>query len=80
MKSVGSNQARKRWSRLLDEVERGAEVVITRHGKAVARLVPAAERVDERRTERAVEGLKRFRHGRRLVGVKIKELIDNGRP
>jgi prevent-host-death family protein len=46
MKSVGSHEARTHLSRLLEEVEGGAEIVITRHGKAIARLVPAAEQVE----------------------------------
>ena len=33
-------EARSNLSRLLKEAERGEEVVITRHGKPVAKLVP----------------------------------------
>lgn len=79
MKSVGSYEAKAHLSRLPEEVERGAEIVISRHGKAVARLVPVVERVDDRRLKAAVAGLKRFRHGRRLGGVTIGELIKDGR-
>jgi len=80
MKSFGSHDAKAHWARLLVEVEHGAEVVITRRGKAVARLVPAARQIDAPRLERAVEGLKRFRYGRRLGDIGIKELIHQGRP
>ena len=80
MKTVGSYEAKTHLPSLLEEVERGAEIVITRHGKAIARLVPVAERVDDRRLKTVVEGLKRFRHGRRLGDATIKELIDEGRP
>lgn len=79
MKTVGSYEAKTHLPSLLEEVERGAEIVITRHGKAVARLVPVAARVDDRRLQAAVAGLKRFRHGRRLGDATIKELIDEGR-
>lgn len=64
---------------VLEEVERGAEITITRHGKPVARLVPVGERVGERRLREAVAGLKRFRHGRRLGDVTLRELIEEGR-
>ena len=38
MITVGAFEAMTKLSELLDRVERGEEVVITRHGKAVARL------------------------------------------
>lgn len=40
MREVGAFEAKNKLGTLLDCVERGEEVVITRHGKAVARLVP----------------------------------------
>ena len=40
MKEVGAFEAKNRLGSLLDLVEQGEEVVITRHGKEVARLVP----------------------------------------
>lgn len=79
MKTVGAYEAKTHLSSLLEEVAQGAEIVITRHGKAVARLVPATERVGDRRLEAALESLKRFRHGRRLGDVTIRELIEEGR-
>ena len=41
MKEIGTFEAKTHLSALLDEVARGVEVVITRRGVAVARLVPA---------------------------------------
>lgn len=35
--------AKTHLSRLIDQVNAGEEIVITRHGRPVARLVPAAE-------------------------------------
>ena len=40
-KSVGVHAAKTHLSRLLEDVGRGEEIVITRRGKEVARLVPA---------------------------------------
>jgi prevent-host-death family protein len=37
---IGAFEAKNTLSALLDRVERGEEVVITRHGKPVARLIP----------------------------------------
>jgi prevent-host-death family protein len=43
---VGAFEAKNTLGALLDRVERGEEVVITRHGKPVARLAPCATMVD----------------------------------
>ena len=57
MSKVTAFEAKTRFGELLDRVSRGEEVVITRHDKAVARLVPeGAPRLDEVR--RAVSGLR----------------------
>ena len=40
MLEIGAFEAKNKLAALLDRVERGEEIVITRHGKAVARLVP----------------------------------------
>jgi len=79
MKTVGSYEAKTHLPKLLEEVERGSEITITRHGKAIARLVPVTERVNDRRLKETVERLKKFRHGRRLGQTTIKELIEEGR-
>ena len=41
MREVGAFEAKNRFGQLLDWVAQGEEVTITRHGKEVARLVPA---------------------------------------
>src|SRR5260370_35004784 len=43
MREVGAFEAKNKLGQLLDLVERGEEVIITRHGKEVARLVPPKE-------------------------------------
>jgi prevent-host-death family protein len=40
MREVGAFEAKNKLGKLLDLVERGEEVIITRHGREVARLVP----------------------------------------
>ncbi len=44
MRQVRASDAKTHLSELLDEVERGETLVITRHGRRVARLVPEVER------------------------------------
>ena len=41
MREIGAFEAKNKFGQLLDLAERGEEVLITRHGKEVARLVPA---------------------------------------
>ncbi len=58
MQEIGSFEAKNKLAALLDLVERGEEIVITRHGKAVARLVPAAGGIDRSQAQAAVERLR----------------------
>jgi prevent-host-death family protein len=79
MTVVGDVDARDRLTALLDEVEAGGEVVITRDGKPVARLVSAAPAFDRERARRAADGLRAASKGLSLGGLTIRELIDEGR-
>ena len=78
MIKVGAYEAKTQLSALLDRVERGEEVRITRHGRPVARLVPDHE-VDKRAIDKAIAELKGIREGARLDGLSWKELRDAGR-
>ena len=40
MRTAGVREARQNLSMLLDEVKKGREIIITEHGRPVARLVP----------------------------------------
>lgn len=78
MKTVGTFEAKTHLSTLLEQVERGDEITITRHGRAIARLVPV-HAISADRLAETVRRLKAFRHGRKLEGTSIKELIEEGR-
>ena len=79
MHTVGVFEAKNRLTALLDEVEAGAEVIITRRGKPVARLVPAETGFNRDKARRAAEGLKAASKGQALGGLSIRDLIDEGR-
>ena len=85
MATVGSFEAKTKLAELLDKVEAGETVTITRHGKAVAKLVPVAAEIDEaeRARRRAlVEEIMRWRVGKdkgAKPGSTIPELIKAGR-
>ena len=85
MASVTAFEAKTRFGELLDRVSKGEEVVITRHDKPVARLIPeGAQRHDEVR--RSVEGLRelqqriRRRSKATLTDREARAAIDHGRP
>lgn len=72
-------EAKNRLTALLDGVEAGHEVLITRRGKPVARLVPANAGFDRARARRAVDGLLRASEGLSPGELSIKELVNKGR-
>ena len=80
MREIGAFEAKNTLGALLDAVERGAEIVITRRGKAVAKLVPAAGGHNVEAARAAGAGVKARRKGVTLGGIKIKTLINDGRP
>ena len=47
MSQIGAFEAKNTLGSLLDRVEKGEEIVITRHGRPVARLAPLHERSDK---------------------------------
>jgi prevent-host-death family protein len=84
MKKVGIFEAKTHLSSLVDEVEKGGEVIITRHGKPVAKLVRAQERLSPEAAERRQRALKRLieigdRLNLNLSQEEIKARIEEGR-
>jgi prevent-host-death family protein len=78
MKTVGAFEAKTHLSALLEQVERGEEVTITKHGRAVARLVPVDD-ISRDRLGDTVARLRAFRQGRRIGDLSAKALIEEGR-
>jgi prevent-host-death family protein len=82
MGTVGSFEAKTKLAELLDKVEAGETITITRHGKPVAQLVPVQTGHDKEAMRALVEEIKRTREGRGKPagpGTTIKELIEAGR-
>lgn len=78
MTEVGLFEAKTHLSKLVERVEQGEEITLTRHGRAVAKLVPAPEA----RAALVDDLMLRFaelRKKQRLDGITIRELIDEGR-
>ena len=79
MREVQASDAKTHLPQLLDEVERGETIVITRHGRPVARLVPEAER-RQAEIRAAIDDIKALRRaGPKLSADEIRALINEGR-
>lgn len=79
MKRVQSSAAKAKFAELLDEVERGETVIITRHGKPIARITPEQPR-RQQEIEEAIRGIKELR--KNAPRVTVEEILawrDEGR-
>jgi len=86
MASVTAFEAKTRFGKLLARVTRGEEIIITRHDKPVARIVPDGRtRLDDvRAAAAALRGLRQRIAKRRgnkpaLTHAQIVRLIQEGR-
>ncbi|MDO8953812.1 MAG: type II toxin-antitoxin system Phd/YefM family antitoxin [Gammaproteobacteria bacterium] len=82
MLTVGSFEAKTHLSQLLEQVELGEEILITRHGHPIAKLVPIEPVKYDHKIKAMVNELKLMRAGQDKgvkTGVSIKKLIQAGR-
>ena len=78
MRKIGTYQLKTRLSEVLDAVEHGQTVVVTRHGRRIARISP--DTADRRQQVRqAVKSLLSFPRTPLPRGVTIRSLIEEGR-
>jgi antitoxin (DNA-binding transcriptional repressor) of toxin-antitoxin stability system len=80
MRAIGAFEAKNTLGTLLDLVEGGEEVVITRRGRPVARLVRETVDIDRAAARRAAADILAASKGVTLGGIKLRDLIDEGRP
>jgi len=86
MATITAFEAKTRFGELLERVSRGEEIVITKHDKPVARIVPAGD-ARLAKVQAAVRGLRELQKeiGKRkgfkpLTDKEIKDAINEGRP
>ncbi len=77
MKSVGVYEAKTHLAKLLEDAERGDTITITRHGREVARLVPAASGLES--PELVIAALREARCGVRRGRRAARKMISEGR-
>ncbi|ARN83157.1 type II toxin-antitoxin system Phd/YefM family antitoxin [Methylocystis bryophila] len=82
MREIGAFEAKNRLGYLLDLVEQGEEVIITRHGKPVARLAPLKEVRGGAEARAALQRIRQRARARKLGPfdwLEWKPLRDEGR-
>jgi prevent-host-death family protein len=77
MATVGVYEAKTQLPKLLDQVAQGERVMITRHGKPIAMLVPVTGHA--RPVTEVIRSLRAFRKGRRRGRASLRALIAHGR-
>jgi prevent-host-death family protein len=80
MMEVGIYEAKTQLPRLIERVQKGERITITKYGKPVAELVPM-RRHDPEAVQQALRRLRAFREklAARGVRINVKELIEEGR-
>ncbi len=77
--TVGAYEAKTHLPRLLDQVEAGEDIVITRHGRPVARLVAVEDGADRERETRETWAMLTAIRASTRPGPSVREMIDEGR-
>ena len=77
--SVGAYEAKTHFAQLLERVARGEEIVITKHGHPVAKLVPTKLTTTAEGRRKLIDEWRETAKGLSLGGHEIEELIAEGR-
>jgi prevent-host-death family protein len=78
--TIASFEAETHFAELLDRVEGGESITITRSGRPVAVLTPVASSVGGKRERRdVIRDLLEFGKGRKLEGETLRSMIEEGR-
>ena len=77
--TVGAYEAKTHLSELLEKVEAGEEITITRHGSPVAKLVPVKKKATADERAAAIQRIQMLGASLSLGGLKAKHLIEEGR-
>jgi prevent-host-death family protein len=77
---IGAFEAKTRFSQIIDKAEQGEDFIITKRGRAVAKIIPF-EKKPEMTFKEAVEQLKQMRklYRGKPGSFNIREAIEDGR-
>ncbi|HEY2827463.1 MAG TPA: type II toxin-antitoxin system prevent-host-death family antitoxin [Pirellulales bacterium] len=77
--TIGAYAAKAHLSELLEKVAGGEEITITKHGTPVAKLVPVKKKSTPEERRAAIESWRKMAKGLSLGGLKIRDMINEGR-
>ena len=78
MQTIGAYEAKTSLSKLLERVNKGEEICITKHGVTVAVLQPPAT-AKKSNPRQAITALRMFRDKHNLKGLPLRKMIEEGR-
>jgi prevent-host-death family protein len=73
MREIQASDAKARLPQLLDDVERGETLIITRHGRVIARIVPEVNRRQEE-VDKALASIRELRN--RAAKITLEEILS----
>ncbi|MGO9339314.1 MAG: type II toxin-antitoxin system Phd/YefM family antitoxin [Terracidiphilus sp.] len=80
MQTIQASEAKTKFLSILDDVERGASIIVTRHGKPIARIIPDESVITANeiaRREKVREAICDIEQLRKRVGkMSLVEIID----
>jgi prevent-host-death family protein len=76
---IGIFEAKTNLSQIIENVENGAEVIITKRGKPVAKIVPIEQKKKMTRKEAVEKMIELRKNYKGEFGSDILEMIDDGR-
>jgi prevent-host-death family protein len=79
MQTIQASEAKTHFLRILDDVERGESVVITRHGKPIAQISPQID-IDREKVRQAMREMHALRQ--KIGKLSLEEILsarDEGR-
>ena len=77
METIGTYEAKTHFAKLLDRVSKGERIIILRHGVPVAVIAPPDIQPDQ--IDDAIAQIRELRRGKKLKGLALKNLIEEGR-
>lgn len=77
--NIGAYEAKTHFSELLERVENGEELTITRHGSPVARMIPVRRKMTSEQRRKAIDAMRKLAKGLTLGRLRIKDLRAEGR-
>jgi len=78
MIQIGVYEAKTQFPALLRKVQKGEQVLVTRHGVPLARIIPSGEHA-QLPVKEVIGEIRKLRKGKKLSGITIRQFVEAGR-